>query len=158
MKTCTVTGCTAKHHAKGLCFTHYVRVRRTGIAGDATPQRHPNYKATETLCCEPSCHQPATRKQRCPMHYMRLYRSINLPTGVPCMAQGCTKLSTRRGFCPDHQYAVAKTAQWTRAATKLLATLPPGAQLLIELPPGTEAPSGKPPSGVTLGVRITTGE
>ena len=37
MKTCTIKGCDKKHIAKGLCFMHYMRLKRRGITEGTRP-------------------------------------------------------------------------------------------------------------------------
>lgn len=33
-RTCTVSGCTSKHYARGYCSPHYQRIKSTGTVGD----------------------------------------------------------------------------------------------------------------------------
>lgn len=66
---CSVPGCADKAKAKGLCRTHYLRVRRNGD----TELRRPTIP-TGGKCAVEGCEKPARGKGFCTLHYRRAKR------------------------------------------------------------------------------------
>lgn len=60
---CSMPGCTQSHHAKGLCKSHYSRLRRRGSLGGST-----STKNKERLCEIAGCINPAKVNRRCSEH------------------------------------------------------------------------------------------
>jgi len=59
-KKCCVPGCTAPHHARGYCKSHYSQLRRRGaVQEDDT---------AAALCEVAGCNRPATKNKRCKVH------------------------------------------------------------------------------------------
>ena len=59
-KKCCVQGCTAPHHARGYCKSHYSQLRRRGTVQDD--------EAAESLCEIAGCSKPAEKNKRCKTH------------------------------------------------------------------------------------------
>ncbi len=58
--SCSVPGCTAPHHARGYCKSHYSRVRRRGKAKRGTGRA--------SQCEIAGCSRLAVRNKRCASH------------------------------------------------------------------------------------------
>lgn len=70
-KTCTIDGCLRSHYAHGLCFMHYMRVRKDGVPGEPESRREPR----PDKCSVENCNNAVIAKQFCTMHYMRVKRN-----------------------------------------------------------------------------------
>lgn len=69
--TCTVGQCDRKHHARGLCITHYTQFKR-GITPAGPIKTRVSVKPPE--CVEDGCDAPVKAKGLCKAHYQRLLR------------------------------------------------------------------------------------
>jgi len=58
---CCVQGCTAPHHAKGYCKSHYSQLRRRGQIEGTSARR-------SSLCEIAGCERPIARNKRCEKH------------------------------------------------------------------------------------------
>ena len=63
---CYAEGCGNLIHARGLCCTHYMRMRAKGTIQRMTQSR-------EGVCKEPDCDKPIRAKGWCATHYQRFY-------------------------------------------------------------------------------------
>jgi hypothetical protein len=59
-KTCTVQGCKRAYRAKGLCFFHYKKWRRSELEG--RPSRY-------VTCSKPECKKKVVAHGLCQEHY-----------------------------------------------------------------------------------------
>ena len=59
-KTCTVQGCKRAYRAKGLCFFHYKKWRRSEL--EAKPARY-------VTCSKPECKKKVVAHGLCQEHY-----------------------------------------------------------------------------------------
>jgi hypothetical protein len=60
-KKCCVQGCTAAHHARGYCKSHYSQLRRRGNVQDGA-------EASTPLCEVAGCGEPVEKQHRCKDH------------------------------------------------------------------------------------------
>lgn len=74
MNGCSVTDCARPHEARGLCTTHYARLRRTGSA-ELTP-------FVPKPCSVEDCDRDAKERGLCHRHYMRLRRTGSLASPI----------------------------------------------------------------------------
>lgn len=104
---CTVEGCSKALLAKGLCGTHYSRLQRTGVVGDATLIKNFNVGP----CSVDGCERPAAKLQMCTMHYHRTHKhgevGGNEPLKTPkhsvkCSVDGCDMPRESLGLCVMH--------------------------------------------------------
>lgn len=70
LETCSVDGCGRPRKTRGLCQTHYVRLWRTGSAGDSELKRRP----AGVPCSVEGCSRPSKSRDLCSMHYHRWQR------------------------------------------------------------------------------------
>lgn len=106
IKTCSVDGCERPAKAKGLCNTHYERLRLRWSTDD------PVRINTGQTCRVSQCAESAYQKGLCCKHYLRLrrYGSFELPVRKPrpdikCTISGCETLIGRKGakgMCSYH--------------------------------------------------------
>ena len=96
---CSVEGCDRPHQAKGLCDTHYSRLRKTG-----TTDRLPR------VCGVVGCARPYQAKGFCGRHYDRWLRTgdpgsadLDAPREPrPCAVSGCDQPQRSKGCCQSH--------------------------------------------------------
>ena len=76
MNVCTIRGCGKRHHAKGLCLTHYQRQRRQGDAHGEIPvgAQVQGGRKVMTVCTRPGCGKPHLARGLCQACYRRDYR------------------------------------------------------------------------------------
>ena len=84
MKICSVEGCDKKPVAKGLCYTHYGRMLRTGST-----------ELKNRSVCK-FCGGEVHHKQMCEHHY-----NLWLEARV-CNIEGCEKRTSAKGLCSYH--------------------------------------------------------
>ena len=105
---CSIDGCDKKHLSRGLCSTHYERLRNNGtteIVSDRSPQRGKQ-------CSGPDCYRPAESRGLCNAHYEQKRRTGKLwklnqhhkPTGRFCRGPTCTRKPHARGLCEAHYH------------------------------------------------------
>jgi len=112
-KTCKIEECEKPSREKGLCWTHYCRVRH-GIK-DMRPGRlpwkldDPRYKNKNRVCDVPGCDKPFYAKGLCRIHYdlKRRHGRVIYKKDIPkpkCSVDGCDKVATSltSGFCRFH--------------------------------------------------------
>lgn len=104
-RTCNFDSCERKHYAKGWCYRHYLRVRRTGTPADPPP-REPK------LCgiCG-AVRGRGSALGLCGKHYQR-YKTHGDPFYDParprvvgveiCAIEGCEGVIQARGWCSAH--------------------------------------------------------
>lgn len=121
MGGCSVVGCQRPHFGKGLCNTHYCRLRRTGSV-DLAPRAvrsAPSARPLPQECDLDGCARPASRrveeKRVCSMHAHRYERHGDFDTvgklwGAPnpnkriCDAEDCARLEDgNSGLCKMHE-------------------------------------------------------
>ena len=102
---CTVEGCSFKHHARGLCGTHYQMLKR-GIT-DFKPIK--TRVSVKPECCEvDGCDLPVKSKGLCATHYQRLLRHghvRNIDRAKPfqqCSESGCKNHAYAKSLCNAH--------------------------------------------------------
>lgn len=72
--SCSVPGCERRRRARGLCYMHYKRERRTGDPGPAAAQHEQPYPVCSVMGCESrSMHR--TGQLLCRPHYDRLVQT-----------------------------------------------------------------------------------
>lgn len=106
-RTCTIEGCRELRHGRGLCNTHYRRLRRTGTT-DA-PSR--------AVCSIDGCVGGVADRGLCRDH-IEARRSLRASRG--CSVDGCDERHKARGLCLRHyqlQWATENRHK-TRAATR----------------------------------------
>lgn len=72
---CSVDGCEKKSSAKGLCHTHYMRLRRHGTTDDPV-------KKERSPCSVAECESPNIGRGLCRKHYLRWYETGSVELGV----------------------------------------------------------------------------
>lgn len=104
--TCTIENCDKQTIAKGLCWTHYQRMRRYGRLGLKLRPSYPEF------CQAPDCDKKAHCRGLCVAHYQRLARYGRLDKKVwplhLCSVPGCGRKHTARGLCSNHYYLAAE--------------------------------------------------
>lgn len=105
--TCSIDGCDRQHMAKGLCGTHYMRLRRTG--GTADPK--PSTGRDRGACAVEGCDGTDYRRGWCHKHYERvkrygdpltLRRQRNDDPPETCTVPGCGAPYRAKGMCKVH--------------------------------------------------------
>lgn len=71
MKKCSVPECDNRHHARGLCQKHNLRMKKYGTL--TLEKKH--YKPVTRKCEEKDCDRKHYAKGYCHMHYARNYRA-----------------------------------------------------------------------------------
>jgi hypothetical protein len=110
---CTVDGCDRKHHARGLCGTHYLSFKR-GATTFAPIRARERNKPPE--CTEDGCHEPVKAKGLCKTHYQRLLRHGH--TKYPdrkkppreCFIETCSNHVYAKDLCHQHY---TKERKWS---------------------------------------------
>lgn len=100
-RTCSVDGCNGKHHGRGLCSMHHMRVRRSGTT-DITVGRPP--------CKVDECNRSNHAKGYCTMHYRRFVKTGS-PDGLLRAPNGSGTVSSegyRWIYAPTHALARTK--------------------------------------------------
>jgi hypothetical protein len=104
-KVCGVGPCGKPVKAKGLCQTHYQRLREQGdIRKPASASRRERQR-----CTVPNCTTHAKARGLCDMHYSR-WRSGGTPLEAPrkgwfrkdCQVPDCDRKHDHHGFCSMH--------------------------------------------------------
>ena len=124
MKLCSVEGCGRKHYSKGICNTHYRRLRTTG---DIRPHQPVvswrKYGSPE--CQVLGCDRLRVKRNRyCRGHQSRWqkWRDVmaEYPLGDPalrklrkrphprCLAAGCMRVPEQRRYCAAHAARLQK--------------------------------------------------
>lgn len=104
---CTVEGCGRPLDARGLCSTHYRRMRE-GRPLDA-PIRG---TAREALHCTlEGCGAPIKARGLCELHYRRALHGRPLDGQRPeecCTVAGCARKAYAKGLCREHHWQRAR--------------------------------------------------
>lgn len=101
VKFCTVDGCEAKHVARGLCATHYMRVKSHGSTD--LPER------PVKVCEVDACDRRNYGGGLCQMHYFRQKRHGRLDVApktllrdLNCVIPECSNKQVAREWCKTH--------------------------------------------------------
>jgi hypothetical protein len=112
---CTVTDCGRKHHARGLCLTHYMQLKR-GANPVGPIKTRALVKPDE--CAEDGCFEPVKAKGLCKTHYQRLlrhghtkYTDRKKPARV-CLIATCSNHVYAKDLCHAHYL---KQRKWSAA-------------------------------------------
>lgn len=87
---CKDVGCNKDARARGLCLTHYNKLRREGGLPGAKK------------CVWDECDSTATAKGRCWKHYRKDRRDGVITGGKICTVTGCAGLQDSYGVCATH--------------------------------------------------------
>lgn len=117
-RRCSVDECTRPHFGKGLCNTHYYRLRRNGTLALKTPAELAASRAQQSeVCAVDACERIAHRRvggeHVCKMHARRFQRHGDFETvgrrwGAPgasreCSVDGCDRIEDgNAGLCKMH--------------------------------------------------------
>lgn len=101
-KPCSVEGCELVSIARGLCWTHYSRLRKKGTTDS------PTFPNKGKVCAAEGCDLAARAWGFCNMHYLRLkhhgdvtYTRPDRPP-VICTVPNCGRFSFAKGLCQGH--------------------------------------------------------
>lgn len=125
---CSIEGCEKPLYAKGVCVTHYSRMKPgracgfegcTGTvhSGYYCPTHYSQRKKTGEMrpikyirpggkCGEPDCDRPHKARGLCRRHYEAAQSRGDFPVRL-CSVDGCSQRSRKRGMCATH-YAQAR--------------------------------------------------
>ena len=100
IRLCSVAACSSKADARGLCSSHYARLKRYG-----DPLGQP-VKAAK-VCAVDDCSRGAISWGYCNMHAQRYYKhgdplTTTPRTRNPCSVEDCFELAKGRGYCNKH--------------------------------------------------------
>ena len=102
-KSCSVTGCEAKHYAKAHCKKHYTQVSRHGRL---TPERE---RGVVRVCIVEGCDRTDTIGQHCRKHNRQIRTHGRLTPDrehqmghVGCRVPGCLNKHRSKGYCVKH--------------------------------------------------------
>lgn len=111
---CTVSDCERKHHARGLCLTHYMQHQR----GSAISPIRSRERIKLPECTEDGCAEPVKAKGLCKTHYQRLlrhghtkYTDRKKPARI-CAIDGCDNHLYAKDLCHAHYL---KQRKWKAA-------------------------------------------
>jgi len=102
---CTVDGCDRKHHARGLCGTHYLSFKRGATTFAPIKARERN---KQPECTEEGCHEPVKAKGLCKTHYQRFLRYGHLRRPIrskpprECLIETCCNHVYAKDLCHAH--------------------------------------------------------
>lgn len=101
---CAAHGCEREARTRGLCNSHYQRLRR---GDDLTKPLRSHYKGQ--ACSVSWCDRPASSAGLCGSHYQRKRQGRDLDLPFPsrnpdrgCSVEGCSGKHEARGFCAFH--------------------------------------------------------
>jgi hypothetical protein len=103
--TCTYAECDRKHHARGLCLTHYMQFKR-GATPVGPIKTRVSIKPEE--CSEEGCAAPVKAKGLCKAHYQRLLRhghtrqTDRTSVPKPCAIETCDNHLYAKDLCHAH--------------------------------------------------------
>ena len=100
MKICTTDGCSEKHHARGLCRSHYERERSRTERRKCTIKGCTRKHHSGGLC---GTHYERKRKHGSPHIVLKSGRRAR-----KCSVDGCKRRHVGRGYCQKHYYRVRK--------------------------------------------------
>lgn len=111
MRTCSVDGCEKRHVARGYCWKHYARLRRTGAADLVIRQYTP--RGSITSCTVDGCESRYHARGLCKIHYERVARTgsterTSMVNDGPCLVVGCDRAAEARGYCDMHYYRLRR--------------------------------------------------
>jgi len=111
---CTFLECGKKHHARGLCLTHYMQRQR----GSKLSNVRIRVQEKPPECVEDGCAEPVKAKGLCKMHYQRLlrhghtrYTDRKKPARI-CAVDGCDSHLYAKELCHAHYI---KQRKWKAA-------------------------------------------
>jgi hypothetical protein len=115
-RKCKVAECSRPSFARGLCQTHYLRLKKEGRIGSAaiapaSPQR---VSALTITCTVPGCDRPTQAKNLCSAHYRRLWQYGDVLADKPLRERQpdscavCGRAVRAKGLCSAHY------ARWKR--------------------------------------------
>lgn len=102
-RTCSLSDCDGKMKAKGLCWKHYQRQRRTSSV-------HLEYINKNKPCSIPDCTEQAITRSMCAKHYSRYMikngdvSDPNIPStkGKTCVIHTCQEPVRCKSLCNNH--------------------------------------------------------
>lgn len=105
---CSVDGCrtqVGRGGARGLCATHYSRVKRTGDAGAAGSM----YKSRSGICEVSGCDAGRARDGKCQRHYLA-DRAGSIEKACALCGKRLTNVPRARKFCSKNHAAIYRRA------------------------------------------------
>lgn len=101
LKSCSVDGCSKRLEARGLCGTHYMRLKRTGVVGEASLKINMGFKG----CSIPECSGTHIAKTLCQKHYT-IYDTYGLSIEqIALLPRKCEFCSSQEKLEIDHDHA-----------------------------------------------------
>lgn len=102
IRLCSVSRCGRIHASKGLCNTHYVRLRKTGKVSECIPVGE--VKKSNPICSVVGCGGKSVCKSLCQGHYVRLRNHGDLMVDKPISKSkiGAGNPKWRGGVVFDH--------------------------------------------------------
>jgi 5-methylcytosine-specific restriction endonuclease McrA len=106
MKACSIEGCNGKHHAKGYCQKHYMRLLKHNDPLYSELNREHNGK-----CSIEGCNDKFISNGFCSKHYFRFIRHGDSLKGSPfrrtdygdtCTIDGCENKHKSQSYCQKH--------------------------------------------------------
>lgn len=101
-KTCSSSECDKEAYSKGMCLTHYYRVKTNYLGSEG-------YKNIGKICSEDNCNEPAEARTLCNKHYRALLREEQgIPKKEPvnkdkmCRVNHCHNKAYSRALCVHH--------------------------------------------------------
>jgi hypothetical protein len=105
--SCVITDCARPHHARELCFTHYMRRRRHGDTAVTLINRQHDGR-----CSIDGCDRKYLARGLCGMHYQRKRihgqpgsaepRQVRYGIDAVCIVPGCDRRPRRNWLCEMH--------------------------------------------------------
>jgi 5-methylcytosine-specific restriction endonuclease McrA len=112
---CSVDDCTQKVVGRGLCSTHYTRLRKNGTLNTVRVF----VENAGRVCSIEDCARPAFCRGWCTLHYGR-WRKHGDPRREPperpkdCLIPGCLERPHGHGYCDRHYHLLLPQPQWER--------------------------------------------
>lgn len=102
---CSVDTCERPAVTRGLCVSHYSRLRKTGDIRPDVPVGSP--QKIWATCQVDGCEKKTYAKGMCQMHYARLKRNGHTDRVAPkglssCSVKGCEQVAEARCLCHGH--------------------------------------------------------
>ena len=111
--SCSVKSCDKPARTKGLCGTHYERLRLTGDVQAKTPIGKTTDRDQREACKVEDCERPAMARGWCQKHYLRWRKHCDpLKTVIVrhtgCSVEGCERPHHMKTYCSMHYQRWAK--------------------------------------------------